>query len=279
MSSTLTKAQIITALEGAGLSPGSHLLVHSSLRRLGPVDGGAEAVIDALRHCVGAGGTLAMPTFNGARVIAQPYFDVATTPGATGVLTEVFRRQPDVLRSYQPTHSVAACGPRAAEFLRDHHLREAFGIGSPIDRIADAGGWVLLLGVTQSSNSCIHVGESHAGAVKFFWSDGELPLAPVRLPDGTIFPYCVDCSSSCSASFNSMEYPLRLRNAVRDFRVGTALCCLVRCSEVIAATVETIRENPFILTCTNPACRPCRLRRNHLRQSEGRSEWTASPSS
>lgn len=271
----LTKAQIITALEGAGVATGSHLLVHSSLRRLGPIEGGADAAINALRRCVGPVGTLAMPTFNGARQIAQPFFDVGTTPGATGALTEVFRRQPDVLRSYHPTHSVAACGPRAAEFLRDHHLCEAFGIGSPIDRIAEAGGYVLLLGVTHSTNSCIHVGESHAGVVKFFWDDGELPVAPIRLADGTIHKYRVDCSSSCSASFNAIEYPLRRRNAVRDFWLGDAVCSLTPCREVIAATVETVRENPFILTCTNPACRPCRLCRNHLCQSEGRREWAA----
>lgn len=274
----LTKAHIVKALGDAGLPTGSHLLVHSSLRKLGPVSGGAEVVIDALGHCVGSGGTLAMPTFNGATRLAEPYFDVAATPGATGTLTEIFRQRPDVIRSYHPTHSVAASGPRAAEFLHDHHLCEAIGVSSPIDRIAEASGYVLLLGVTQTSNSCIHIGEARAGAVKFFWRDGELPVAPIRMPDGTIRQHRLDSSSSCSVSFNAMEHPLRRRNVVRDFRLGNALCFLMPCREVIAATVETIRENPFVLVCTNPACRPCRLRRNHLLESEGKPEWAASQS-
>lgn len=272
----LSKKRIRQGLEAAGFCGGRPLLVHSSLRNIGPIDGGAEGMIEALRTAVGPKGTLAMPTFNGTRAIAQPFFDIQRTPGVTGALSETFRKQEGVIRSYHPTHSVAAYGPQAEEFLADHYLTEAFGIGSPIDRLAEAGGFVLLMGVSHSANSCIHIGEAHAGIVKFFWHEGELPVAPIRLPDGTIRSHLLDCSSSCSSAFNVLEYPLRSKGAIADLQLGRGLCYLMRCMDVIHATVRVISESPLLLLCTRSACRPCSMRRSHLIRMRAELPWTAS---
>ena len=172
----LTKAQIKETLFSNGLRPGDHLLVHSSLRSVGPIDGGPEALIDALREATGAQGTLAMPTFNYRFGLAFPYFDPRRVGSRAGALTEIFRRRPDTIRSLHPTHSVAAQGKRASEITADHYKFGAFGVGCPIDRLVQAGGYVLLLGVSHLANSCIHVGESHAGCMKFDWQDGPLPV-------------------------------------------------------------------------------------------------------
>src|SRR6185503_18170860 len=113
-----------------------HLVVHSSLRAIGPVEGGADGILDALLEVVGPDGTLAMPAFNYSRPRPEPYFDPAVTAGRTGTLPEVFRKRTGVLRSQHPTHSVVACGRRAAEFLADHDKVQTLGVGSPLDRIA-----------------------------------------------------------------------------------------------------------------------------------------------
>jgi aminoglycoside 3-N-acetyltransferase len=159
----LTKKQIQDVLLRSGMKVGNHLLVHSSLRQVGPIDGGADALIDALLETVGSEGTLAMPAFNYTRPLPVPYFDVRSTPSRAGILTEIYRKRPETLRSLHPTHSVAAQGRRAAEFLADHLKYMAFGVGSPIDRMMQAGGYVLLIGVTHLANSCIHIGESYSG--------------------------------------------------------------------------------------------------------------------
>jgi len=267
-----TRLEILNALRGAGVREGDSLVVHSSLRALGPVDGGAEAVIDALLDAAGQTGCVAMPTFNYSRPAVE-LFDARETPGRTGLLTELFRKRPNGLRSDHPSHSVAAIGRRAAEFLADHPKRGAFGLDSPLDRVAAAGGFVLLIGVSHLSNSTVHVGETHAGVKKFWWGEGDPPRVKVRLADGRVIEHQLDVTASCSRSFNAVDLPLRSRGAIRDFSIGDALCFLMRGRDVIDATASVVRDRPDALFCTKPDCRPCVMARRHLSSplpSEGR---------
>jgi len=260
----LTKAQIKETLLSKGMKPGDHLLVHSSLRSVGPIEDGPGALIDALLEITGSEGTLAMPAFNYRRYLPLPHFDARTTPGRTGALTEIFRKRPESLRSLHPTHSVTAQGKRAAEFLAEHHKFPAFGVGSPIDRLAQAGGYVLLLGVTHLANSCIHVGESHAGRTKFYWEEGPLPIVKMLMPGGKIIDHQLDCSASCSMAFNAVEYPMRSKNMITDLTLGEALCFLMKGKDVVDSVVEMIGEKPDVLLCNRSNCRPCSMARRHV---------------
>jgi aminoglycoside 3-N-acetyltransferase len=260
----LTRLQIQETLEQNGVRPGDHLLVHSSLRSIGPINGGPDAFIEGLLETVGLKGTVAMPAFNYTRPLPSPYFDVLKTPSRAGALTEIFRQRFQALRSLHPTHSVLARGQRAAQFLADHCKNLTFGIGSPIDRLAQAGGFVLLVGVTQLANSSIHVGESYAGVTKFFWEDGPPPTANILMPDGRIIEHQLDCSASCSMAFNSVEYPLRRNGLISDLNLGQASCFLMKGKDVIQTTVELLHETPDLLLCRRQHCRRCRLSRQHI---------------
>lgn len=256
--------EIESKLSRLGVSIGDHLLVHSSLRAIGPLEGGAEGLLNALRNTVGEEGTIAMPSFCYSWGIPEPYFDVHSTPGKTGKLTEIFRQQPGTIRSLHPTHSVIACGKRAEEFLAQHMETEAFGINSPIDRIAQAGGYVLLLGVTHTANSTIHVGEAYASVRKFHSTDGPLPFANVLLPDGRIISHQIDCSSSCSRAFNAVDHVMRNHDMIMDLTIGSGWCYLMKGLDIINVVKEMINEKPVALFCTDESCRRCRLGRQFV---------------
>ena len=82
-----------------------------------------------------------------------------------GLITETFRRRPGVIRSISPTHCTAGTGKRAAEILADHqHCNVSVGRGSPYDKLVRGGGKILLLGVTHSSNTTLHLVENTNGA-------------------------------------------------------------------------------------------------------------------
>lgn len=259
----ISRECIVQSLHEIGVHRGDHLVVHASLRSIGVIDGGADAVIEALVEVVGDRGTVSMPSFHYTRPLPEPYFDVRTTPGKTGTLAEIFRRRPGVRRSIHPTHAVSALGPRANEFLDGHLSCEAVGKGSPLDRIAQAGGYVLLIGVSHVSNTTIHVGESHAGVAKYHWDDDPVPVAKVRLPDGDIVEHALDASAGCSHAFNVVEYPLRSRGLVRDVYLGQAQGSLIAGRDVIDTVVEMLRECPDVLLCNRRACLPCTLARKH----------------
>ncbi len=259
----LTRRAISDHLAELGLRPGDRLLVHSSYRSLGPVEGGPEAVLDAMLDAVGPAGLLAMPAFN--YQAPEPCFDPALTPGRTGILAECLRGRPGAVRSLHPTHSVVMMGREAASFTAGHHQSGAATLGSPLDRLAQAGGRILLLGVTHTANTTIHVAEQHAGARKFPPWD-EPPVASVKMPDGTLFPVTLDCSSSCSFAYNAIDYFMRRRGRIRDFLLGSALGTLMSGLDVIAATREALLEKPDILLCTRPECRRCCRSRAFLAQ-------------
>ncbi len=161
----LTQPQLTAAFRQAGLQTGDLVLVHSALRKLGPVDGGADTVIDALLDTLGPSGTLTLPTHTWKVVNAgQPVFHQTLTPSNVGALTNVFRQRPGVLRSLHPTHSVAALGPRAAALVEGHeHDDTPCSATSPYGRLRDWGGKVLIIGEGLNCCTFFHGCEQWAG--------------------------------------------------------------------------------------------------------------------
>lgn len=254
--SPLTRAQLCIMFSEVGLSRGDSVLVHSACSTLGPVDGGADTVLDALLEVIGAEGNLMLPTFNYTRPLPEPYFDPTETAGLTGVLAELGRKRPGAVRSLHPAHSVAVIGPDADALTRDHHTLQSFGVGSPIDRLAQTGGKVLLVGVGHVSNSTIHVAEEHAGIPKTFWCDPP-PWVKVRTLTGQMLSVQLDSSASCSAAFGAAEGILRKYGEIRDLRQGNCKLQLMSGKAVLQRVAALLQEKPDHLLCTWAGCKPC----------------------
>jgi aminoglycoside N3'-acetyltransferase len=179
MRETLTAGAITRDLRRLGVRPGDLLMVHASLRAVGPVTGGPDAVLAALLDAVGPEGTLMAyvswdrspydETLGGNRLTpaekeAWPAFDPATAapyPG-WGYLNAVICRHPGARRSGHPDASMAAIGPLAETLVADHPLTSAYGPGSPVARLIDRGGKVLLLGAPLDAVTVLHHSEAIA---------------------------------------------------------------------------------------------------------------------
>lgn len=170
-----TAGDLAADLIALGVCPGDVLFVHASFKSLGPVDGGAATVIDALEKVVGPEGLLLMPSFNltgSDRDVRAASWDIETTPATTGWLTEFFRRMPGTYRSDHYSHSVAARGKGAKEFVASHRRKEGlespwdlepwgrtYGVHSPLLKAHDADGNILMLGADYHSSTYVHVVE------------------------------------------------------------------------------------------------------------------------
>src|SRR5947209_2486207 len=92
---TVACPEIASDLQKLGLPAGADVLVHSSLSRIGNVEGGAEAAIEALLDAVGLAGTVLFPTLTGRREdgpLQPPFLDALTTPCWTGRIPETARQ-------------------------------------------------------------------------------------------------------------------------------------------------------------------------------------------
>ncbi|WP_051239699.1 aminoglycoside N(3)-acetyltransferase [Pontibacillus halophilus] len=165
-----------------GLKEGSTVIVHSSLSSLGWVVGGAVAVVQALMDVVEETGTIVMPTHTAelsdpsewanppvpeswwATIREEmPAFHPSYTPTFyMGKIAETFRTFPGVVRSNHPFVSFAAWGKLSEDITMDHSLSYGLGEDSPLGRLYEYDGQVLLLGVGYDNNTSFHLGEHHA---------------------------------------------------------------------------------------------------------------------
>jgi aminoglycoside 3-N-acetyltransferase len=152
-----TAADLKRALLQLGVVPGDVLMVHSAFDRFVGFHGGPVGAIRALQEVVGPGGALMMPTipFQGTAIeyaLGDPVFDAQHTVSRMGLISEVFRRSPGVVRSLHPTHSVAVWGRRADAIIAGHELAETpCGRLTPYGRLLDYDGKILLVGVPPST--------------------------------------------------------------------------------------------------------------------------------
>jgi aminoglycoside 3-N-acetyltransferase len=181
-SSLIGYDQLIADLRSLGLCWGQDLLIHCSLRKVGPVDGGAATLLGALRVVAGPGATLVVPTETSlnsltsraflaatagldadertAYVATMPGFDPATTPSdEMGAFAEYVRTRPASRRSSHPQVSFAALGPKAGDCTSVHDLNCHLGERSPLRWLYDADAAILLLGVGYAACTAFHLAE------------------------------------------------------------------------------------------------------------------------
>lgn len=178
----LTKADFIEGFRELGIKKGASVFAHTSLSSLGYVCGGAQTVIEALLDTVGKEGTIMMPSQSWKNLDPEtgvhgdlpkewygvirecwPAYDPDITPSNNmGSVAEMFRRWPGAVRSSHPARSVAAVGKYAAFLTENHDLSNIFGAGSPLDRLYQLDGEVLLIGVGYDKNTSLHLADALA---------------------------------------------------------------------------------------------------------------------
>ena len=214
----ISKAQLVADLKKLGLESGMDLMVHSSLSAIGYVEGGADTVVEALLSTIGKRGTLMMPSFNHR---AAQVYNSMTTPTTNGAIPDVLWRRAEAARSDHPTHAVAAIGPRAAAYCRDHWATGIWAEDSPIGRLIHGGGYILTLGVTHYTSTAYHVAEM---SVPCRCIDPYGNVDRVVQPDGSVEDVkgLAFRSETCPVSIHKLDETLDRRKLQRRGKVGGA---------------------------------------------------------
>ena len=253
-------------LRGLGIPRTCPVIAHASLSAFGYVNGGAETVLGAL---LAGFDTLIMPVFTYATMVtpesgppdngitygcgrdlnrmAEFFTPDIPADRTMGVIAEALRRHPKASRSTHPILSFA--GVNASAILQVQRCDQPF---LPIQRLTEAGGWVLLLGVDHTRNTSIHYGEQAAGRRMFVrWA---------LTPEGII-----ECPgwSGCSDGFQALAP--RLEAVKRQVSVGAGLIQAFPLPDLVEAVRQAIAEDGQALLCSRPDCARCNaVRKEHI---------------
>lgn len=245
------KAVLTEQLRTLGVRPGIVLVVHTSFRAVRPVEDGPVGLIDALSEVLGPSGTLVMPSMTGSRRL-EPYDPAGTPTRNMGIVAETFWRRLGVLRSDHPTSSFAARGPMAKTITAPEPLMPGHGPDSPIGRVYELDGWVLLLGVGQDASTTIHLGECLAGVPyrTAKWTTMLVDGRPQRVEFTQI--------DHCCQNFDLVDAWLDDRGQQGRGTVGNAMARLARSADIVEAVVSRLRRDPLLFLCQPGAgCDDC----------------------
>jgi len=239
------------------VKPGDILIVHSSADAIGRVPGGPIPTVRALKSVVTEEGTLLLPVFSRPR--PDGIFKIKRTPSRVGLITEAFRRSNGVKRSRNPTHSVAAWGKRAEEFLADHEKTTALGVDSPFHKAAKAGADILMIGCDLTTCSLVHVAEAvvrvpYLGKVCYPGYDQTLTLIDY---DGSEMKFPPKDNPGDSAGFTVVQAELERRGLIKHCKVGSAETLKFVAMDCLNVTVELLGREPTALLCRSPGCPVC----------------------
>lgn len=250
----VSKEDIKKGLRKLGLKKGDIIGIHSSLGSFGYVEGGADAVIDALLEIIGKEGTIVMPTHSAnlleierspeekAMGVAWLYkilpYDPKTTPCTTGIIPETFRKRKGTLRSENPVHSLAAKGSKAKEIVEADSSRK--DVLENWQKLLELGGYILLIGVGLSNCTAMHLAERRVQFPKHILEKITPPRRfvekyPEKEWEWDFGPY---------PDFARMEEPCLKHGIMKTTKVGGATFKLVRLRGLVDLYTEYLGRNP-----------------------------------
>jgi aminoglycoside 3-N-acetyltransferase len=254
---SIDRRDIAESLQTLGLAAGDNILVHSSLRSLGYVDGGADTVVDALLDVLGPMGTLVVPTFTPYHHrVARPVFDPLRDPSDVGRISETVRTRPNASRSTHLLHSVAALGYQAKE-ITVQHGPAAFAADGPFWKLYELDGRILLLGVPYLRSTYFHVVEHLVQPWYRYWREID---ATIRNEDGTEQPLHTRVfgprPDHVGTDLNKFGAYLETMGLVRVGAVGNAVARLFSTRQVVEQGIVAYRNDPLLFVRTGERVTP-----------------------
>lgn len=251
------------ALHSLGVKQGDAMMLHSGFSELSGFRGSIDNLIDTFESSVGDEGHLLMVTL-AYRDSAFEYlkrlkrFDVRRTPSMMGMVSELFRRRPDVLRSLHPTHPVAAGGPRATWFIAGHELcAHPCGPGSPFERLAEVDGCCVFFNTPFATFTFFHHLE-HLVAHRLPFPLYTAETFGVDVVDAQgqslrVTTHAFDPSVIGRRRFAVLEAELRSRGHIKSLRLGATTLELIRVKDAIDTTLDMAETKRFFYAFEEPS--------------------------
>lgn len=244
-----TKASLLDDIRKTGIDPLGTLLIHSSMKAIGLVEGGGETVLDAICGYM-ADGLLLFPTHSWSENnLKDGIYDPMTEPSCVGILSNLFLKREGVLRSLHPTHSVAALGQKAATYIRrDDAVYTPCPRHGGFGGLYDEGAQILFLGASLKSNTYIHSLEEALNIpdrlnpqfkhIKVVEADGH-----IREID---FNGHYSTTGDVSLNYDKLLEPMLKSGMAKEVKIGDATSYIVDVRKMADWVVGLLKDNPAL---------------------------------
>jgi aminoglycoside 3-N-acetyltransferase len=246
----IDESEVKAALNELGDFRADILLVHSSLSGCGQLVGGAAMVVEVLESWIGPR-ALVMPThtycYPGSDGKA-PVYDSCLTGSLVGAITDYFWRQPGVVRSTHPTHSLACRGQGSAEICAGHDLCDTpCGMGTPYEKLVTRDTAVLMFAATMNTYTLFHTAED-AAHVPYLY-EPKLCCLSLRSADGSVKPFPMRRQNMrVPRAFQEMAVWLQERSLLVRRELGRGeLLFIPDAARVHKLIVQEMRKDPCFL--------------------------------
>lgn len=251
--SAYTKEEIFAQLRAMGAPRDRMVLMHSSLRTVGKVEGGAEGLLDALiEYFTAEGGLFCVPTHTWHNLENGSEFtlDMSSSDNCLGYFSTVAASDPRGYRTESPTHSMVIFGDRA---LAEEVARGELVADTPVSpdtcygKLYERDGFVLLVGVAHNRNTYLHTVDEILGIPnrmgnQFYTTtirkaNGEVVERKLRLFD-------TDYTSDISDRFIKFDVPFRYHRCGTDGFLGNAPTQLLSARKMKEVMERIYRNSP-----------------------------------
>ena len=257
---TYSKEDLKKQLQSMGLTSADKVMIHSSMKAIGDVKGGADTVLDAFMEYF-TDGLLMLPTHTWKQMSEEySVFDPETEPACVGILPNLFRKREGVYRSLHPTHSIAAYGKEAKEYVKgEENLTTPCAPNGCFGRLREIGAYILLIGVTHAINTYIHSIEESFDVPERLT---ENPTTfQVKLPDGSLkevkmHRHYNPHKEHISDTFDKFMDGYFELGAARKVTFGDAQCILCKADRLFEATRIILEKDIDCFICRKeiPTC-------------------------
>lgn len=250
----LTKKHLIDGFKKLGLKENDIVIVHSSFKSFGPVEGGPQTVIDAILHILGNNGTLVMPTYtlsfcNQANKTGLGIFDVQNSPSEMGILTEFLRKMPNSIRTSHPIHSVTAIG-KYAKRIEQIDEKSSFGAKSIFNLLHQLNAKMIIIGLSyDASLTFFHYIEQTISVpyryIKQF--PGKIIFNKNNEYEDTFSMYVKNLEKNVRTNYDKLGAFLEQNNAVKIHKIGESTVKIMKSKDVFSIVSEELKRNPEIV--------------------------------
>ena len=239
-----TKEDLLSDLHNMGLKSTDAIMIHSSMKSIGAVEGEADTVVDAFMEYF-AEGLFMTPAHTWAQMSERySLFDPESEPACVGIIPNIFRKREGVVRSLHPTHSIAAYGPQAEAYIKgEENVTTPCMPGGCWSRLKDIDAKILMIGCTHTRNTFIHAVEELLDVPERLT---EKPVDfQIKMPDGAIKEVAVHRHYNRIQPHISEEYDKLAQafldiGAAKKVKFGDADCILCEARKIYEVTKKVL---------------------------------------